>query len=185
MLLRTERLVLREFVPDDWRAVYAYQNDPLYLEFYEWEHRSEQDVKAFVQMFIDQQAQEPRYKFQLAIVLPKTNKLIGDVGIRKPGVNARYAELGYELDPRLWHNGYATEAARAMLDFAFEQMKIHRVMARVIAENQNSRHVLEKLGMRQEGRLRENEYFKGHYWDTLIYGMLEDEWRRRVLSSDL
>ena len=48
MIIKTERLLVREFVMEDWRAVYAYQNDPRYLEFYEWEHRSEKDVKAFV-----------------------------------------------------------------------------------------------------------------------------------------
>ncbi len=183
MLLQTERLVLREFVPEDWRAVYAYHNDPRYLEFYDWEHRSEQDVKAFVQRFIDQQQESPRIKFQLAIVLPNSNKLIGNVGIRKPNVKAYSAELGYELDPREWNNGYATEAATAMLKFAFEQLRLHRVVARVIANNSNSVRLLEKLGMRQEGHLREDEFFKGRYWDTLVYGMLEDEWRWKVASE--
>ncbi len=180
MILKTERLLLREFVAEDWRAVYAYQNDPRYLEFYEWEHRTEQDVKAFVQRFIDQQQESPRAKFQLAIVLPNSNKLIGNVGIRKPYVKAYHAEMGYELDPREWNNGYATEAATAMLKFAFEQSRLHRVYARVNASNGNSIRLLEKLGMRQEGRLREDEFFKGRYWDTLVYGMLEDEWRWRV-----
>lgn len=183
MILKTERLLLREFVPEDWRAVYAYQNDPRYLEFYDREHRSEQDVKAFVGRFIDQQSESPRVKFQLAIVLLNHNKVIGNVGIRKPNVKAYDAELGYELDPREWNNGYATEAATEMLNFAFEQLRLHRVMARVIANNSNSVRLLEKLGMRQEGHLRENEFFKGHYWDTLIYGMLEDEWRWKNVQS--
>ncbi len=183
MILKTERLLLREFVPDDWRAVYAYQNDPRYLEFYEWEHRSEQDVKSFVQRFIDQQHDSPRVKFQLAIVLQTNNKLIGNVGIRKREVKAYNAELGYELDPREWNNGYATEAVTAMLKFAFEQLRLHRVMARAIANNSNSVRLLEKLGMRQEGRMREEEFFKGRYWDTFVYGMLEDEWRWKRASE--
>lgn len=107
MILKTERLVLREFTAEDWRAVYAYQNDPRYLEFYEWEHRREQEVRAFVQMFLDQQVQAPRVKFQLAIVLPQgesagAGKLIGNVGIRKRDLKAYSAEMGYELDPREW-----------------------------------------------------------------------------------
>jgi RimJ/RimL family protein N-acetyltransferase len=183
MMLKTERLLLREFVAEDWRAVYAYQNDPRYLEFYEWEHRSEQDVKAFVHRFIDQQTEFPRIKFQLAIVLPKNNKVIGNVGIRKRDVKTYTAEMGYELDPREWNNGYATEAATAMLQFAFEQLRLHRVMARVNANNGNSIRLLEKLGMRQEGRLREDEFFKGRYWDTLVYGMLEEEWRWKVAKG--
>jgi RimJ/RimL family protein N-acetyltransferase len=55
MILRTERLMLREFVQEDWHAVYTYQNDARYLEFYEWESRTEQDVRTFVQMFLDWQ----------------------------------------------------------------------------------------------------------------------------------
>lgn len=183
MVLRTERLVLREFTDADWRAVYAYQNDPRYLEYYEWEHRSEQDVKAFIQRFIAQQQESPRIKYQLAIVLPNSNQVIGNAGIRKPHVKSYHAELGYELDARQWNNGYATEAAGAMLKFAFEQLRLHRVSARVIANNQNSVRVLEKLGMRQEGRLREDEFFKAHYWDVLLYGILEEEWRWKSIGQ--
>ncbi len=183
MELRTERLALREFAPDDWLEVYAYQNDPRYLEFYRWEHRSEPDVKAFVQMFLDWQRELPRTRFQLAITLPGSRRVIGNVGIRKRRVDSIQAELGYELDPREWGSGYATEAATAMLGWAFGELHLHRVMAYCIANNHNSIRVLEKLGMRQEGHLRESEYFKGRYWDTLIYGMLEDEWRWKMANA--
>ncbi len=177
MEIQTERLILREFELEDWRAVYAYQNDPRYLEFYEWEHRTEQDAKAFVQMFMQQQGEAPRTKFQLAIVLPETNKVIGNVGLRKRSVKTYQADMGYEVDPRYWGTGYATEAAEAILKFGFEQLRLHRIWAQAIASNANSIRVLEKLGMRQEGRFRENEYFKGRFWDTVIYGILEEEWR--------
>lgn len=180
MLIHTPRLLLREFVADDWRAVYAYQNDPRYLEFYEWDHRTEQDVKHFVNLFLMQQQETPRTKFQLAITLANSNRLIGNVGIRKRELKTHTAELGYELDPRMWSNGYASEAATAMLKFAFETIRVHRVMAYVISNNHNSIRLLEKLGLRQEGRLREHEFFKGRYWDTLVYGMLEEDWRWRV-----
>lgn len=184
MELRTERLILREFVPDDWRAVYAYQNDLRYLEFYEWEHRAEQDAKAFVQMFTDQQRDAPRTKFQLAIVLAETNKLIGNVGLRKRSLKTYQADMGYEIDPKMWGNGYATEAAEAILRFGFAELALHRIWAEAIAANENSVHVLEKLGMRQEGRLREKEFFKGRFWDTVIYGILEEEWRRRGRATE-
>jgi RimJ/RimL family protein N-acetyltransferase len=184
MLIRTKRLVLREFVAEDWRAVYTYQNDPRYLEFYEWEHRTEQECKSFVQLFLDQQRETPRTRFQLAIVLPSSNKLIGNVGIRKRNVKTYQADIGYELDPRAWGSGYATEAAEAILGFGFGELKLHRIWAQCIANNQSSVRVLEKLGMRQEGHLRENEFFKGHFWDTLIYGMLDEEWRWRNVGKE-
>lgn len=177
MEIKTERLVLRDFVSEDWRAVYSFQNDVRYLEYYEWTHRTEPEVKAFVNRFIEQQRQQPRFKYQFAMTLKESGKLIGDVGIRRANAEARVADLGYELDPRYWGNGYATEAARAMLEFGFEQLHLHRVWAQCVADNVSSAHILEKIGMRQEGRLRENEHFKRRWWDVLVYGILEDEWR--------
>jgi len=66
MMLNTNRLVLREFVADDWHAVLAYQSDSRYLQYYPWTERTAQEVQAFVQRFISWQAEEPRIRFQLA-----------------------------------------------------------------------------------------------------------------------
>jgi RimJ/RimL family protein N-acetyltransferase len=86
------------------------------------------------------------------------------------------ANIGYELNPKYWNHGYATEAAHAIVDFGFFHFGVHRVWADLIAENFASAHVLEKLGMRREGHLREKAYFKGRWWDALIYAILIDEW---------
>jgi ribosomal-protein-alanine N-acetyltransferase len=177
MNLTTNRLVLREFVADDWRAVRAYQSDPRYLRFYEWEERSEADVRAFVAMFIGFQQETPRRKFQLAITLPETGELIGNCGIRVRDPAAGVADIGYELDPRFWGCGYATEAAQAMLAYGFGPLGMHRITAECLAENTASAHVLEKIGMRREGHLRENVWMKGRRWDTLLYAILDREYR--------
>ena len=178
MNLTTGRLVLREFVADDWRAVRAYQSDPRYLRFYAWEERNEADVRAFVAMFIGFQQETPRRMFQLAITLPETGELIGNCGIRVRDPAAGVADIGYELDPRFWGRGYATEAARAMLAYGFGSLGLHRITAECLAENTASAHVLEKIGMRREGHLRENIWMKGRRWDTLLYAILEYEYRR-------
>jgi RimJ/RimL family protein N-acetyltransferase len=182
MQLITERLLLREFVAEDWPAVLAYQSDPRYLRLYAWTERSAEDVQAFVQMFLDYQREQPRRKYQLAIELRAEGRLIGNCGIRKPSADAHEAEMGYELAPDYWGRGYATEAARAVLTFGFEQLGLHRVSADCLAENMASAHVLEKLGMQREGRLRENQWIKGRWRDTLLYGMLEPEWRSASLA---
>jgi RimJ/RimL family protein N-acetyltransferase len=106
--------------------------------------------------------------------------LIGNCGIRLASAGAHQADLGYELDPDFWGQGYATEAARAMVEFGFTQLRVHRVWSWCVADNAGSAHVLEKLGMQLEGRLRHNEYYKGRWWDTLMFGMLEDEWRAQA-----
>ena len=177
MRISTERLVLREFVPDDWRAVLAYQRDPRYLRFYPWIDRTEPEVRDFVQMFVDWQAERPRRKFQLAITLTGSEQVIGNCGIRRKPENDREADIGYELTPEHWGQGYATEAALAMVGFGFRELALHRISSWCIADNTASARVLERVGLRPEGRLRENEYFKGRWWDTLLYGLLESEWR--------
>jgi [ribosomal protein S5]-alanine N-acetyltransferase len=173
MRIKTARLTLRDFVADDWRAVQAFQSDPRYLRFYEWESRPESAVRAFVQRFIDWQNAQPRTRFQPAIELD--GRLIGDCGIRFTDLANREAEIGYELDPNFWHNGYATEAGHAMLAFGFRDLKLHRVSSWCIADNVASAHVLEKLGLKSEGRVREQKWFKGRWWDVLLFGLLDRE----------
>jgi len=182
MEITTERLILREFTRDDWPDVLAYQSDPLYLRYTQWTERTPEAVQAFVRVFIAQQEQQPRTKFQLAVTLRSTGQLIGTCGIRlePPGVlsgEAHEAEIGYELSPAHWGQGYATEAAREIVRFGFEELRVHRIGAWCIAENVGSAHVLRKLGMREEGRQREKEYFKERWWDTLLFAILELEWR--------
>jgi [ribosomal protein S5]-alanine N-acetyltransferase len=176
MELHTDRLILREFVSADWLEVLVYQRDPRYLRYSDWTDRTPDGVQRFVQMFLDQQAEQPRRKFQLAVTLQAGGRLIGNCGIRQTAAGAREADIGYELSPAQWGHGYATEAARAIVQFGFAELKVHRIWAWCIADNTASARLLERLGLQREGRLREKEYFKGRWWDTLVYGILENEW---------
>ena len=176
MQIQPQRLLLREFESADLPEVLSYQRDPRYLEFYPWAGRSEDDVRAFIQMFLDQQMENPRKKYQLVIALPGQGKAIGNCGIRRKPENDWEADIGYELNPGYWGNGYATEAAQAMVKFGFQELGLHRVASWCIADNTASVRVLERVGLRQEGRLRETQFFKGRWWDTLQYGLLEDGW---------
>jgi ribosomal-protein-alanine N-acetyltransferase len=182
MKLETERLILRDFVKSDWQRVLEYQSDPLYLRYYEWTERTPAAAQEFVGWFLDHQVQEPRIKYQLAVVLKSSNQLIGNCGIRMDKTDAFEANIGYELDPKHWNHGYATEAAHVIVDFGFSNFDFHRVWSWCVADNLGSAHVLEKLGMHLEGRLRENEYYRGRWWDTLMYAILADEWDIRKQS---
>ncbi|MCI0730272.1 MAG: GNAT family N-acetyltransferase [Chloroflexi bacterium] len=176
VVLETERLLMREFVEGDWVAVLAYQSDPLYLRYYHWMERTEADVRAFVGMFLEQQRRRPRLKFQLALILKQEDRLIGNCGIRVNDPGLREANIGYEVDSRYWGHGYATEAARAILRFGFEELRMRRIWSYCLADNVGSARVLEKIGMRQEGRLREKEFVKGQWHDHLLYALLDHEW---------
>jgi len=178
--LATDRLLLREFAEDDWRAVLAYQSEAQYLKYSSWTRRTAEQVQAFVRGFIEWQGERPRTKYQLAIMLRGEGRLIGNCGIRLKSADSRQANLGYEIAPGYWGDGYATEAARAMVAFGFEELQLHRIWARCVAENVASYRILEKVGMRREGRLREEEWMKGRWWDTLAYSILEHEWRSRT-----
>ena len=176
MKLETERLILRDFIQEDWQRVLEYQSDPMYLRYYDWTERTPEAVQDFVGWFLDHQQQDPRFKFQLAVTLKSSNLLIGNCGVRMDNVDAVEADIGYELDPKHWNHGYATEAAHAIVDFGFSKFGLHRVWSWCVADNIGSAHVLEKLGMKLEGRLREKEFYKGRWWDTLMYAILANEW---------
>ena len=134
-------------------------------------------MQEFLGRFLAHQTQRPRIKYQLAITLKSNNLLIGNCGVRMDKADHVEASVGYELDPKYWNNGYATEAAHAIMDFGFSRFGVHRIWAECVADNVGSARVLEKLGMKLDGRLREHQYYKGRWWDTLIYSILADEWK--------
>jgi RimJ/RimL family protein N-acetyltransferase len=177
MILNTERLLLRDFVESDWEAVLTYQQDPLYLRYNEWTSRTADEVRDFIQMFLNHQKQSPRIKFQFAVTLKSNGQLIGNCGVRKNLPQASEGDIGYELNPKHWGKGYATEAAQAILHFGFSHLNLQRVSAWCIADNVGSVRVLEKLGMRRKGRVRDHHYFKARWWDTLSYSITYEEWQ--------
>ncbi len=101
---------------------------------------------------------------------------VGEVGLGVTSLAHRCYEVGYVFSPEYQGLGFATEATRAMIDAAFRDLKAHRVIARLDARNESSRHLLERLGMRLEAHLVKNEFVKGEWSDELIFAVLEDEW---------
>ena len=178
MEITTHRLILREFMDNDWPAVLAYQQDARYLRYYPWHYRTAADAQAFVQLFLAQQRESPRRRFQLAITLAAGGELIGNAGIRRKPDNDWEADIGYELAPDYWGHGYATEAAQALVNHGFRELGLARISSWCIADNAASSRVLERLGFQREGRLRRNQYYKGRWWDTLLYSLLREEWQK-------
>ena len=89
----------------------------------------------------------------------------------------RRGEIGYLLDLRYWGRGYATEAARAVLDFGFRELDLHRVYATCRPANVASIRVMEKLGMRREAHFRQHRWMKGAWQDSYLYAILDHEWK--------
>jgi RimJ/RimL family protein N-acetyltransferase len=101
---------------------------------------------------------------------------VGDVSFHWVSERDRTAEVGFLFDPRHQGKGFATEAATALLDWAFGIAGFHRVVGRTESRNAASARVLEKLGMRLEAHLVENEWVKGEWQSELVYAILEREW---------
>jgi len=100
---------------------------------------------------------------------------VGILGLND--VNGVYgnAELGYMLVPEAWGNGYATDAARRVVRYGFEDLRLHRIEAEAYDNNPASRRVLEKVGFEHEGISRERAFVRGEHRDVHQYGLLADE----------
>jgi RimJ/RimL family protein N-acetyltransferase len=113
----------------------------------------------------------------LGVELIASGELIGDVILMWHSAEHRGGEIGYVFNPVFAGQGYATEAAHRVLHLAFDDLGLHRVVARVDADNHSSARLAARLGMRQEAHLVQNEWFKGRWSDELDFAILEDEWR--------
>src|SRR5262249_20745058 len=111
-----------------------------------------------------------------AIALRDSGDYVGDVAFHWVSVEHRTGEVGFVIDPAHQGRGYATEAARAMLDWGFGTFGLHRIIGRTEARNAASARVLERLGMRREAHLVENEWVKGEWQSELVYAILDREW---------
>jgi len=112
-----------------------------------------------------------------AVINQADNTLVGCVSLMCISVALTRVELGYWIGVAFWGNGFCTEASRAVLDYAFNDLGLNRVWAEHITRNPASGRVMQKLGMTYEGRLRQHTRKWGVPEDVEVYGLLRDEWR--------
>lgn len=174
MRLETDRLIIREFTMEDARAVHEYACNGEILAYMAWGPNTEGETLAFVEKCIMMQHQQPRTVYEVAVTLQENGRLIGGISLYLS--SHRQGELGYCFNPLYWGQGYATEAAEAMLRFGFEELNLHRIYATCRPSNTGSAKVLERIGMRYEGHLREAAYYKGNWQDSLQYSILRREY---------
>ena len=177
MQLTTERLILREFAESDWQAVHEYGADPEVVRFMLWGPNTEDETRAFVARAMESARKEPRRDHEMAVTLRQGGRLIGGCGLNLGPPANRAAMIGYCFHRAYWGHGYATEAARALVGFGFGTLGLHRIWATCEPDNAASAHVLEKLGMLREGLMRQDGYVRGTWRDSLLYAVLEGEWR--------
>lgn len=134
---------------------------------------SEGDARAWLSQIDDRHARNEVRCF--AVTLSSTGELIGSMGL-KLALQHRKSELGYWFGPPHWGKGYATEAARAVVGYAFEDLGCERVSANYFHWNPASGRVLEKIGMRREGVLRRSVVRLGQVADEIVMSVLRGEW---------
>jgi RimJ/RimL family protein N-acetyltransferase len=115
--------------------------------------------------------------FQFAVDLASSGTLIGDVALRTSSTDGRLAELGFTFARDHQGQGYATEAVGAVVQYGFQKLEMHRLCSRTDARNLRARRLLERLGFRREGELRECIWFKGAWATDLMYAHLASDWR--------
>ena len=176
--LHTDRLRLRPFADADAEALYALQSSAQVLRYWDsppWSEpsRAERFIVACRQMADDGSGA------RLAIERDSDGAFIGWCSLTRWNPEYRSASLTYCLDDAAWGQGYATEAARALLHWAFDTFDLNRVQAETDTRNLASARVLEKLGFVREGTLREDCIVDGEVSDSWVFGLIKRDWWRR------
>jgi len=170
-MVETPRLILRPITPADGPAIHRYMADPVVTR---WLPEGPLDA-AQAQAFAEKNA--GRYARAVAVVERTSGELVGHMPFH-PWFGRATHEVGWVIAPDRQGRGYATEAARALVDFAFGALACHRVIATCQPENPASWRVMEKLGMRREAHFRQALHREtGEWWDEYFYALLADEHR--------
>ncbi|BFU42455.1 GNAT family N-acetyltransferase [Krasilnikovia sp. MM14-A1004] len=175
--IRTERLLLRPLTTDDADALLTYRSVPDVCRYVPFEPMDRQTIlDRMATVWANTGLTDEGQALTLGVELAADSDLIGDVVLFWHSREHSSGEIGYVINPEHVGHGYATEAARAMLRLGFEELGLHRIIARLDERNDASANVARRLGMRQEARLVHNEFFKGEWSTELDFAMLAEEW---------
>lgn len=173
--IKTDRLLLRKFTPGDAEAIFnAWTRDERVAKYTSWyAHKNIADTRAYVEYIISKNSLSD-YNW----IIESDNKVIGSICVCYSDEELEIAGIGYLVGYEYWGNGYATEAARAVVKFLFENVKYRKIIAGCDSENVGSSKVMEKLGMKREAVLREHIKRKDGTWgDDYQYGILKREFK--------
>jgi RimJ/RimL family protein N-acetyltransferase len=176
-ILTTARLTLRPFVEADAEPLFQHASNPNATRFTLWDHhKSVADTTAFVRDYAQLRYREGAAEPYAITLTPDLANPVGACGCFWSSQPNKTMELGYWIAEPFWGRGLAAEACRAVLEYAWREIKPERIQARVIAGNTASVRVLEKLGFQYEGTLRRALLRRGNQEDVMIYAVLREEW---------
>ncbi|MEV8377347.1 GNAT family protein [Kribbella sp. NPDC056861] len=166
---------LREFRLDDLEDYLAVVGDDRVTSWLSFDSRDRAAAEKQLGGMVERAALADRPDYALAVTRLDDDRLIGFARLGPTGVQA--AHLGYAIAAEYWGHGYATDAARTLVNFAFESLKLHRVSAAIGPENLASVAVVKRLGFSYEGRIRHHVFTNGDWRDSLLYSLLATEFR--------
>lgn len=174
------RVTLRELEERDLDAVTAWATDPLVTTFLTWDAGDPETARRWIRNARAEAQRVPRRVWELAACDVQNNVIgAGRISIRDPANRA--GDIGYVLRRDRWRQGYGTAIAEELIGFGFRRLHLHRIWATCVADNEASARVLEKAGMRAEGRLRDHVLLRGRWRDSLLYAVIQDgnaTWRQ-------
>jgi RimJ/RimL family protein N-acetyltransferase len=165
---------LREFRRDDLEDYLAIVGDDRVTTWLSFDSRDRSAARTALDNIVGRVQQADRPDYLLAVTRLDDNRMIGFARLGPTGVQA--AHLGYAIAADHWGHGYATDACRTMLAYAFETLGLHRVSAAIGPDNLASIAVVKRLGFSYEGRIRHHVFTNGAWRDSLLYSLLTDEW---------
>jgi len=183
-ILETERLVLRPLTQDDAAAMSRLAGDRQIAQTtLSIPHPcSEEQARAWIAARTSQSARDTQVAF--SIDSKEAGHLIGTVGLGKIEPEPSQAEMGFWIGVPSWGKGYATEAGQRVISYAFEELRLNRVYAHHMVRNPTSGRVLEKLGMKREGLLRQGVRKWGAFEDLVLMAILREDWVRMSGKAD-
>ena len=183
--VRTPRLVLRPFTPDDLDALLDFHRLPEVTRYLYHEPRNRAEVSVLLQGKIAASVLPADGKaLCLAAELAETGQLVGDCTLFWLSQAHQQGEIGFVFHPAFQGRGLATEAAAALLRLGFDGLGLHRIIGRCDGRNRASAGVMEHNGMRREAHLIESEFVKGEWTDELVYAILRREWEASAPARD-
>jgi RimJ/RimL family protein N-acetyltransferase len=174
--LETARLRIRRFTEADLPTLHAYRNDEEVARFQGWDGSDEGVLLQFILTMMNVSPDTVGDWVQLAVEEKATHTHIGDIGVHRLAEEPHEAEIAYTFARSAQGQGYAGEAVRGVLDFLFNEVKLHRITALIYADNPRSIALVERLGFRKEAHYRKSARRDREWVDDVLYAILEEEW---------
>lgn len=178
-VFETERMILRRLDMDDLEEYFCFASDPLVSERTLWDrHESTEDTRVFLEKV--QRSFVEKIAYRWAVIYKPERRLIGRIGFIHLDEIHSCAEIGYAISSRYWGKGITTEALKEVVKYGYSHMNINRIEGKCNIDNLSSARIMKKVGMKEEGILREKFQIKGEFVDQIQFGMIRKDVQEEI-----